>query len=273
MLVRPASMVQEVHQLIDSHAHLEELEGLERALEKARSLGMVAVIAVGSNHQSNVETLEISERHPAFVYPALGLHPWALAEMGASEIDGSLRFIEDNMEKAVAIGEIGLDYHKRLRAAVDKDRQQAVLKDALRLAQKYDKPVILHCRYAWKDCFDLVHQMGVKKAVFHWYTGFTSVLREIVALGYLVSATPAAEYHGEHRRAIREAPLASLLLETDSPVEYGRETRYRSQPADIVRSLGAVAELKGIDESTVARKTTLNAAGLFGLPVDQGLAL
>ena len=66
-------MAQKVHRLIDSHSHLEELEDLEIALEKARGLGVAAVIAVGSSYRSNVQTLEISERHPGFVYPALAI--------------------------------------------------------------------------------------------------------------------------------------------------------------------------------------------------------
>ena len=112
----------------------------------------------------------------------------------------------------------------------------------------------------------MVKEAGIKKAVFHWFTGFSSVLRDIIEAGYFISATPATEYHGEHRRAIKETPLEKLLLETDCPVTYGRETRYRSEPADILRSLRAVAAIKGIDEISVAEQTTHNATHFFDLP-------
>jgi len=154
-----------------------------------------------------------------------------------------------------------------VKAAADKERQKEVFRATLALAGKYGKPVSVHSRYSWKDSFDLVRDSGVEKAVFHWYTGFSSVLREIIAGGYCISATPAGEYHEEHRRAVRETPLERLLLETDSPVTYGRETRYESRPADIVRSLGVVAQLKGLDEEAVAAQTTRNAIEVFGLPV------
>ncbi|MCK4724087.1 MAG: TatD family hydrolase, partial [Dehalococcoidia bacterium] len=75
----------------------------------------------------------------------------------------------------------------------------------------------------------------------------------------------AAEYHEEHRRAIKETPLDRLLLETDCPVVYGREIKYRSQPADILTSLRAVATLRSIDEVAIAEQTTYNATHLFGL--------
>ena len=59
--------------------------------------------------------------------------------------------------------------------------------------------------------------------------------------------------------------MEKLLLETDCPVTYGREVRYRSEPADLLRSLKAVAALKGTDEITIAGQTTRNATQLFSL--------
>jgi TatD DNase family protein len=145
--------------------------------------------------------------------------------------------------------------------------QKQVFGQLLNIAKEHDKPAIIHSRYAWKDALQMVQNAGVGKAVFHWFTGFSSVLKEIVDSGYLVSATPAAEYHEEHRRAIREAPLPKLLLETDCPVTYGRETRYESQPTDILRSLKAVADLRGVAEAEIADETTKNAIQFFSLRV------
>jgi len=254
-----------VYRLVDSHVHLDEIEDVERAIYEAKQVGVVALVAVGQDYESNLKVLELSEKHKAFVYPALGLHPWSLGDMSAAEIDLNLRLIEENVERTVAIGEIGLDYHKRVKVAVGKERQKEVFKAMLELARRDDKPVSVHSRYAWKDCFDLVKESKVRKAVFHWYTGFLGVLREIIAEGYFISATPAGEYHDEHKRAIKETPLENLLLETDSPVTYGRETRYESHPSDIVRALGAVAQLKGLEKEIVAEQTTENAVRLFPL--------
>jgi TatD DNase family protein len=207
----------------------------------------------------------MSEKHKSFVYPALGLHPWSLGNMDASKVDLTLHLIEENIGKAVAVGEIGLDYDKRVIASADKERQKKAFKAVLELAARYDKPVSVHARYSWKDSFDMVKESGVRKAVFHWYTGFSSVLREIIAGGYFISATPATEYHDEHRRAVRETPLENLMLETDCPVTYGRETKFKAYPADVVRSLKAAAQIKGLTENIIAAKTTENAVRFFGL--------
>lgn len=254
-----------MYKLIDTHAHLDELENLDVSLEEAKEIGVAAIVAVGSNYQSNVKILEISRRYRSFVYPALGLHPWELANLNSQQIADNLHFIEQNIDIAVAIGEIGLDYDKRLVKMASKELQKEVLQQLLTLAMKYARPAIVHSRYAWKDAFQLVENAGVDKAVFHWFTGFSSVLRDIINASYFISATPATEYHEEHRRAIRETPLNRLLLETDSPVSYGREAKYKSSPSDVVRSLKATAQLRGSDEAMIAGQTTRNAAHLFSL--------
>jgi TatD DNase family protein len=254
-----------VLKVIDTHAHLDELENLEAALNKAKEAGVVAMVAVGCNHQSNLKVMGISDSHPGFVYPALGLHPWELGNMDSNGINLTLKFIEEKISQVIAIGEIGLDYDKRVIKVAPKEMQKDTLKYLLTLARRYAKPITIHSRYAWKDAFELVKEAGIEKAVFHWFTGFSGVLKDILEAGYLISATPAAEYHEEHRRAIKETTLDKLLLETDCPVTYGRENKYSSQPADVIRSLKAVAALKGTDESTIARQTTHTAIEFFHL--------
>jgi TatD DNase family protein len=137
----------------------------------------------------------------------------------------------------------------------------------LKIAKENGKPVCIHSRYAWRDAFDLVKDAGLEKAVFHWYTGTSSVLRDIIDNGYYISVTPAISYHEEHRRAVKETPVQQLLLETDSPVTYarGREGEFIASPADVLRSLKGAAEIKGISEQALTEATTENAKRLFGI--------
>ena len=174
-------------------------------------------------------------------------------------------WISDNEPPVIAIGEVGLDYDKRVVSRTSKELQKEVLHRLLTLSVKYNKPVSLHSRYSWKDCFDMVESTGAKKVVFHWFTGFSSVLKEIINAGYYISCTPAAEYHEEHRRAIKEVPVEKLMLETDSHVTYGRELKFKAYPADVVRSLKAAAALKGIDEENLGQQTTDNAFRFFSI--------
>ena len=252
--------------LVDTHAHLDEIDDCDAAIDGARLAGVAGIIAVGQDLNSNNKTLQLAARYPGYVHPALGLHPWSIGSMDAEQLEDTINFIGDNLHRAVALGEVGLDYDKRVLKGVSKERQMQVLQRLLALAVRHDKPVSLHSRYAWKDALDQVKAAGVSKLVFHWYTGFSSTLADLIGAGYYISATPAAEYHDEHRRAVREVPVERLLLETDCPVYYGRGQRYRSQPSDVLRSLKAVAQVKGMDENELAGITTANAARLFGLP-------
>lgn len=254
-----------MYKLVDTHVHLDELENLELVFDEARESGVIAIVAVGSDYESNVRVLELSEKYRSFVYPALGLHPWQLTKLSLSEVENTIQFIEDNLKTAVAIGEVGLDYQKRLVKAAPKELQKKVLGRLLVMAKQYDKPVIIHSRYAWEDAFLLAKEVNIDKAVFHWFTGFSSVLHSIISTGFFVSATPAAVYHEEHQRAVKAVPLDHLLLETDSPVTYGREARYSAKPADVVSSLRAAAQLQGVNEATIAEETTRNAIALFSL--------
>ncbi|MCX5992365.1 MAG: TatD family hydrolase [Chloroflexi bacterium] len=245
--------------LVDSHAHLEELGDLGSAIERAKQSGVVAIVAVGSDYESNHQVLEIAGKYQGFVHPALGLHPGRLNEDLLS-LERHLQFIEDNLSVAVAVGEVGLDYHKRVVGAAGKDLQQKVLGTILALAKRCGKPAIIHSRYAWRDSFELTKKASLEKAIFHWYTGPTNVLREILEQGHFVSATLAVEYHEEHRRAVKEVPLENLLLETDCPVVY---QGHQAEPADVSRALRATAEMKGLSPDFVAEKTTENALRLF----------
>jgi TatD DNase family protein len=253
-----------MYRLIDTHAHLDEIEDLGAALAAAKEAGVAAIIAVGSDIPSNRKVLELAEAYPGFVYAALGWHPWYIRE---SDIEASLDFIESHITETVAVGEVGLDYHKRVRAAADKDLQQRVLRDILKIAGEHGKPALVHSRYAWRDALEAVAGAGLEKAVFHWYTGTSGVLRDIIARGYYVSVTPAVAYHEEHRRAVKETPLERLLLETDAPVVYarGRDNEFTAGPADVLRSLRGAAALKGISEAEMAEITTENARRLFGI--------
>ncbi len=240
--------------LIDGHAHLEDVPNVDAELARAKSSGLVAVIAVGSDEKSNDTVLSISKRHADFVLPALGLHPWNLRE----DFENTVKSIETNVEECVAIGEVGLDF----KYQTPKELQVKAFKQVLDLAVRYDIPIIIHSRWAWREAFEMVRDAGVKRAVFHWYSGPIDILREILAFGYYVSATPAAEYSEPHRLALKEVPLDKLLLETDSPVKY---RGIASTPSDVTKTLRAVAQLRGVEEKEMAEATTENAIRLFEL--------
>jgi len=239
--------------LVDSHAHLDELDDLPETLQEAKAAGLYGIIAVGINVESNKKILQIAEANTRYVYPALGYHPWKIRE---DNVEGNLTYIRDHVEEGVALGEIGLDYKIKIK----KELQREVFGELLDIAFESDKPVIIHCRYSHRRAFEMVKEKRIKKAVFHWYSGPIDLLDKILSEGYFISATPALVYSPLHQEAIKRAPIEKILLETDTPVNYqGKEVR----PKDVQITLREVARLKGLDPLAVSQQTTANTSFFF----------
>jgi TatD DNase family protein len=157
--------------VFDGHTHLEEIEDISGAIARAGKSGVFSIVTVGSDYESNRRALEISgEYERTAVHAALGIHPWNLK---ADQLGRTFRFIEENMQKAVAMGEIGLDFWiKRARKdPSERELQKEVFERLLDLGKKYKKPAIIHCRGAWEECLNLVIKAQVPKAIFHWPHG------------------------------------------------------------------------------------------------------
>ena len=240
--------------VVDAHAHLDLLDPAPEEIRRAVSLGVNAVIGVSMGAESMDRKMLLMEEFPDIVLPAFGLHPWQIDKEDVGETLGRL---EENVKHGVAIGEIGLDY----RIKTKKILQKEVFQKQLHLAKEKALPVIVHCRYSHERALQLVKEMGVPQAVFHWYSGPLELIDAIVDRGYFISATPALAYSQMHLEAIRSAPLENILLETDCPVAYQGE---EATPSDVIRVCELVASLKGCSFEEVAGQTTQNVERFLG---------
>jgi len=241
--------------MIDTHAHLYEIEDVDGALARAQDAGLTGIVAVGVDMASNRATLELARRFPNFVHPAMGYHPWSLTPEGLEE---NLAFIREHLHECVALGEVGLDYQAKTKKKV----QQEIFAALLELAARHARPVIIHTRFSQQRAHRMVQDAGIARAVFHWYSGPLEVLENILADGYFISATPALTYSPPHQAAIQAAPLSQILMETDAPVVYLEKV---SEPADLLITARELGRLKGLETSQVIDLTTANAREFFGI--------
>ena len=241
--------------LIDTHVHLNEIEGVQQAIESAKSVGVYRMIAVGMDLTSNEETLELATKFPGEVVPAVGYHPWKIR---TEAIEPTISFIEENLVNCIALGEVGLDYKVKVKKSIQKD----VFQQLLRIADTYHKPVIVHSRYSYERTHRMVADTGIEKAVFHWYSGPIEVLDRILSDGYHISATPALAYSTHHQACIKHAPLDRILVETDAPEKY---QDVPSTPSDLVKTLALLSRLKGLSVDRAAQMTTENAKRFYGI--------
>ena len=253
--------------IIDTHAHLDHLENVEEALQEAYQVGVIGIVTVGEDLAANRKNLQIQKTtvNPK-IYVALGIHP---GNINVNEIEECLQFIRIHIKEAVAIGETGLDYwYKWVRKDEEKKKEQReVFLKQLSLSKEFDLPIVIHSRGAWRDCLTMTKEMGIVKALFHWYSGPVDILEEILAAGYYVSASPSLAYSPQSREAISHASLKSILIETDSPTFYSSDGKngFRAEPKDVFRTLKAYCELKKIDEATAVKSFNSNAREFFNI--------
>ena len=267
---------------IDTHCHLEMKAfdpDREAVLQRAREHGIEAIITIASNVESNEKARALASQYD-FVFASAGIHPHDAKDFtdtvyhmiksitgarretqGASPGDGTSSYAG----KVVAVGEIGLDYHYDHSP---RDIQQEIFFRQLSLALETDFPVIIHSRDAQEDTLDLIRKSGVRKGVFHCFSGGHEMAEEAVHMGFHISiAGPVTFRNAENlRKVVQAIPDEHLLIETDAP--YLAPVPYRgkrNEPAYLVHTARVIAELRGITTEDLARITTLNARRLFRL--------
>lgn len=262
--------------LIDTHAHLdfEQFDGdVDGALKRAAAVGVSRIINVGTSLEHSRQAVALAEAHDN-VSAAVGVHPHDAADVNDAVI-GELRKLAAG-KRVVAVGEIGFDFH------YDKGPDEAAQEDAFRaqseVAVEAGLPIIVHSRDAeelslkhLKEHADLVradNPVRQEFGVVHCFTGSRPFAEGALALGYLISFTAPVTYprNEELRQVVKNVPLERIMVETDCPFLPPADRRgQRNEPAFVVATAQAIAEIKGIPLEEVAQATTANAERLFGL--------
>jgi TatD DNase family protein len=250
--------------LVDTHAHMvdEAFDAdREEVLRRARTAGVGAVVCVSESPEEAVQVLELSKTEQVII-PAAGLYPSVLDYDKAEE---TIDFIRRNRSVLGAIGEVGLDYwivkeeHKR-------GIQREILRAFIDLSLELDLPLNLHSRSAGRHIIDLLLECGAKKVQLHAFDGKAVYAARAVEAGYYFSIPPSIVRSVQKQKLVRQLPLESLLLETDSPV-LGQHAQERNEPANVHVALQAIADLKGVSAEQVLQAVACNFQTLYGAVV------
>ena len=246
---------------IDIHCHLNKCyyDNLEEVIFNANNNGVNKLIFNGCNLESNNEVLDLINKYEC-VYGAIGFHPTELRDIKEEDYI----FLEDNIKnnKIVAIGEIGLDYHYE---DTDRELQKKHFIRQLKLAQKYNLPVIVHSRDSIQDTYNILREYLVK-GVLHCYSGSLEMAREFIKLGYFISVGGIVTFKNAKNiiEVIKDIDLSYIMLETDSPYLTPEPFRKnKNEPMYIPVIANKIAEIKDVSVDMVRDVTTRNALGLF----------
>ena len=252
--------------LIDAHAHLthESLaDDLKAALERASKAGVEVIINICTNPEEVERGLVLAKEYP-WIYNVASTTPHD------AEKEGELYFEQmaghARSGALVAVGETGLDYHYYPES---KAIQKEILIRYLHLAQECHLPIVIHCREAFKDLFDIIDaEYAAKPGVLHCFTGTLDEAEGVIQRGWYLSLSGIVTFKKsiELQEVAKKVPLNQLLIETDAP--YLAPSPYRgkrNEPAYLLETAKCIANLRGIPLEDLAAATAANARKLFSL--------
>lgn len=256
--------------IIDTHCHLYDeafAADLPSVVEKCRLAGVVSAVNNADSLEAFEKILSLQERFPDFFLSALGIHP-EFATKEDAYLERAYEEIRLHAADIVAVGEIGLDYHYD-RSPETKARQRKVFRDQIRLAKELSLPIVVHSRDADQETFDILREELPPRVDLHCYSGSVELLREYLRLPFRFSIGIGGVVTFKNARVIKEvvkeAPLSSLLSETDAP--YLTPTPYRGQrndPSYLPLVLQEIASLRQQDVEEIGKALHHNAEVFYG---------
>ncbi len=255
-------------QFIDTHAHLDAPQfdpDREAVIQRALAAG-IQIIAMGTDLDSSHKAVNLAQRYK--LYAAVGVHPHeARRYVRRGRFDPqALRELERLLgeERVVAVGEIGLDYFKEFSP---REAQRVALEAQLELAQRCEKPVVLHNRDSERELVPLLREYN-PQGVWHSFTGDRALLGEVLDLGLYIGLNGIVTFSKSQplQDAAQAVPWDRLVVETDSPYLAPVPHRGKRNEPLFVRDVAAfVARLRRVPLEELAEQTTVNAHELFAL--------
>lgn len=255
--------------IFESHAHYDDEAfdpDREELLGSLQESGIEAAVNVCSTVESIDKTVELMERY-SFIYGAIGVHPDEVGDMDGQVLEKIRRLCHH--PKAVAIGEVGLDYHWNKESH---EIQKKWFCAQMEIAREEQKPFIIHSRDAAEDTLQTMKELragAMYGGIVHCFSYSVEIAREYLNMGLFLGIGGVVTF--SNARKLKEvaayAPLEQIVLETDSPYLSPVPNRgKRNSSLNLPYIAKELANLKGVPYAQVVDVTNANAKRLFGLP-------
>ena len=252
--------------IVDSHCHLDVdtfADEIDEVVARAERAGVARMVTISQSSRDHDKNLAIAERFPS-VFLGTGTHPHRASEEPDLSVDWYVTASEH--PKVVAIGEAGLDYHYDRSP---REQQAQSFRTQLEAGRQTGLPVIVHTREADEDTASLIEEAAAKgpvKGVLHCFSSGRELAERAIAAGFYVSLSGILTFKKAEalRDIVRDLPMDRLIVETDAPFLAPIPKRgKRNEPAYVVHTHAALAELKGLSVEDCATATTENFFCLF----------
>lgn len=246
---------------IDTHAHIinKYYDNIAEEVEKSKEKKVNIIINIGTCDSEFDEVISLSEKYKCF-YNVVGYYPSMIEKIG------NLQYLEKCIKnkKNIAIGEIGLDY----TTCDHKEKQLVLFEEQIKLAIKYNKPIVVHCRDAIKDTYDLLNKYNCAKlrGVIHCYSGSFEMAKLFNEIGFYLGIGGVYTFKNNVKgiEVLKNIPLEYFVLETDAPYLTPEPFRGKKNSSSYIPDIAnKIASIKGISVEDVMIATTNNAKSLF----------
>jgi TatD DNase family protein len=257
--------------LVDSHCHLADEKfaaDLDQVVDRAQAAGLAAALCIISADEPEevARAAVVREAWPAVRFAA-AIHPHRSGGF-AGRIDQAATTTRAAVKEtsAVAVGEIGLDYHYDFSP---RDVQRDVFVAQIDVALEQDVPVVIHTREATDDTFDVLRTAGQGRVrgVMHCFSGTVDEARRALDVGFYISLAGMLTFPKAStlREVASFVPEDRILIETDAPFLAPVPHRgKRNEPAWVTETLRALATCRGTDVETMGAAVVHNFEALFG---------
>ena len=259
--------------LIDAHCHLDfEAFDNDRAevTQRAHENNISDIIIPGTEKAywdriRNLCSMDSSERSSSGpqLHACYGLHPYWVSENNRRNIESLKEYIDSN--NPVAVGECGLDFRPQ---HADEKTQMSFFEAQLNIATDARLPVVIHSVRATETVIQLIKKFKPLTGMIHSYSGSFEQAKQLIDLNFYISLGGSVTYDNAKKikKVAEQIPLTSLLLETDAPDQTDQINQgKRNEPAYLVNTLEAIAELRQEPAEAIAIQTTTNAKTLFNI--------
>ena len=244
--------------IIDTHTHLylkQFNKDIDLVINRSKDIGVKKFIfpAIDSSHFDSMHSLK--NKYPDNIYLMSGLHPTNVKENYKNELD----FVVDSLKTRdyVAIGEIGIDLYW------DKsflNEQQEAFTFQIRLAIKHDLPIVIHCRDAFDEIFEILDKENCDKlrGVFHCFTGTLEQAKRAIDLDFVLGIGGVVTFkNGGIDKFLNQIDLKHIVIETDSPYLAPVPFRgKRNESSYIIHVVEKLSEIYGLSKEEIAHITT-----------------
>jgi len=253
--------------MIDTHSHIFEpdfADDLPEIIARAKEIGVEKIFMPNIDDTSVDAMLGVCRQYPGYCFPMLGFHPTSVDADAMPKVKEMKKRLTEG-HPYIAIGEVGLDLYWDKTYVKE---QQMVLEEQIQWALEWELPLVIHCREAFPELFDVLKPYKETKltGVFHSFTGTVNEAMELLDYSrFMVGINGVVTFKKSTLpEALKVLPLDCLVLETDSPYLAPVPFRGKRNESSYVKRVAVkLAELYGVEIGDVERQTTANALKVF----------